>query len=269
MPRIRSIKHTFFTDERMAEFPRDVRLTFVGLITHADDDGRLKGDPRLLKGQIWPLDDDITAEVVADHLRQLADGAGARIDWYTVDGRRYVQIRNFRKHQYIQKPTTSLLPPPSGTAVEVPAPAVSATGRLPDGYSLDGRGWEGNGNGIGTGKEKSLKHPRKQRAVVSTEPERCTWLTPARDAWERRNGVGSFPFGRAAKVLAPIVEHGIPPDDMARRLGVYLDVKIHSEGGKFMTVEDFALKHEQYAGPLVVDGELTPLGRRATEPVPS
>ena len=136
MPRIRSLKHTFFSDERMARYPRDVRLTFIGLITHADDDGRLKGDPRLVKAEVWPLDDDIDAAVVSQHLSQLASGPDPRIDWYEVGGLRYIQVRNFRRHQYIQKPRASELPPPERSA-SPPEPSGSGTIPLRDGYGLD------------------------------------------------------------------------------------------------------------------------------------
>lgn len=112
MPRIRSIKPAFFSDERMAELPRDVRLTFLGLISHADDEGRLKGDVRLIKAQIWPLDDDIDLSTIESHLGMLADGAAGRIQRYEVNGRRYIQVRNFARHQYIQKKKASELPAP-------------------------------------------------------------------------------------------------------------------------------------------------------------
>lgn len=136
-PRIRSLKHTFFSDEKICEYPLAVRWTFAGLIAHADDEGRLKGDPRLVKAQVWPLDDDITAARVAEHLTRLASGPEPRIRWYKVAGRQYVEVINFKRHQYIQKPKPSELP--------APLASDSDTVRVPDDYRLDGMGLDGNG----------------------------------------------------------------------------------------------------------------------------
>lgn len=139
-PRIRSLKHTFFSDEKLAELPLAARYTFAGLIAHADDEGRLKGDPRLIKAQVWPLDDYMTSAEVANQLDALASGPDPRIRWYRVAGRQFIEIVNFRKHQYIQKPKPSELPASSSADA-----SHTDTIRLPDAYRLDGMGLDGNG----------------------------------------------------------------------------------------------------------------------------
>jgi len=96
MARIRTLKPEFFTSRSLARVPRDARFTFAGLWCHADDAGRGIADARVIKGAVWPLDDDITHEHVAGHLRAL-DGSHIRL--YEVAGEEYFQIINWEKHQ--------------------------------------------------------------------------------------------------------------------------------------------------------------------------
>lgn len=169
-PRIRSLKHTFFSDEKICEYPLAVRWTFAGLIAHADDEGRLKGDPRLVKAHVWPLDDEITAARVADHLMRLSSGSEPRIRWYRVSGRQYIEVINFKKHQYIQKPKPS----------ELPGPDMSDTDtiRVPDEYRLDGMGWEMDGKGA---ERESGRTEPIPLASASTATEPLDDPTPARE----------------------------------------------------------------------------------------
>lgn len=111
MARIRTLKPQFFLSETLASLPhRDARLTFAGLWTHCDDEGRCIDNPRLIKGALWMLDDDVTPEVVDDHLTWLEERA--LILRYRVAGKRLVQVTNWREHQPINRPTPSKLPPP-------------------------------------------------------------------------------------------------------------------------------------------------------------
>src|SRR5689334_7471693 len=111
MARIRSLKPTFWTDEKIGLLPRDVRLTFIGLISAmADDEGRMRGNPRIVRGAVYPFDDDMSPAVVEEHLAAIA-GSG-RIIRYSVNGDDFIAIRHWWTHQKIDKPQPSLLPPP-------------------------------------------------------------------------------------------------------------------------------------------------------------
>lgn len=136
MPRIRSIKPSFFKSEDVSVLPFRARLTWVGLWTHCDDAGRAKDNARLIKGDVWPLDD-VSLRDIEEDLAVLA--AHGRIVRYEVAGARYLEIVNWRDHQKIPKPTPSRLPGPEqgtivspstgqqslkeGTAVDAYAPA--------------------------------------------------------------------------------------------------------------------------------------------------
>jgi hypothetical protein len=110
MARIRSIKPQAFTSESLATRSVAARWTFAGLWTYCDDDGYGKADPRLIKGQLWPLDDDVTSKDVAGYLDELADASDPLICRYEVEGRAYLHVLSW-EHQSIQKKTKSRLPP--------------------------------------------------------------------------------------------------------------------------------------------------------------
>ncbi len=94
MTRIRTIKPEFFTDETIAQLPPLYRLAFAGLWCQADKAGRLEDRPARLKVMILPYDD----VDFGDALRVLA--AAKFVTRYTgPDGRGYLQIRSFEKHQ--------------------------------------------------------------------------------------------------------------------------------------------------------------------------
>ena len=121
MARIRSIKPEFSHSDSIAAMPRDVRLHFIQLWTYADDYGRGKDDPRVIKGAIWPLDDDVTAELVESWQSALADHG--RIVRYTVDDRRFFEIVNWMEHQKPNRRTDSKHPAPDQG---IPVQAVQA-----------------------------------------------------------------------------------------------------------------------------------------------
>jgi hypothetical protein len=112
MARIRSIKPEFFTSLSNADLTRDARLTFIGLWTHCDDDGRCIDDARLIKAAIWPLERSVKA-IEAD----LVDlEKGDKIIRYRGDGLPLLAITKWRSHQVINRPKTSRYPAPDTEA---------------------------------------------------------------------------------------------------------------------------------------------------------
>lgn len=108
MARIRSIKPELPQSESMGKVSRDARLTFILLWTLADDEGRLRGNSRMLASLLFPYDDDA---------RDLIDGWLGELDRnavicrYQVDGESFIQICKWLDHQKIDKPSRSKIPP--------------------------------------------------------------------------------------------------------------------------------------------------------------
>jgi hypothetical protein len=97
MARIRTLKPGFFKSRSLAKLPRDARLTFAGMWCEADDHGRGIADARLLKGAIWPLDDDVTFLHVSAHVDMLA--ATGHIRLYQIDDEAYYEVVKWEQHQ--------------------------------------------------------------------------------------------------------------------------------------------------------------------------
>lgn len=113
MARKRMIDPNFWIDEKLGTCDPMARFTFMGLISQADDEGRLNGHPALIKSLIFPYDYGITTEQVNEWLSALQ--TRGLIVRYEVSGQSYISIPNFLKHQTINKPTASKLPaPPDG-----------------------------------------------------------------------------------------------------------------------------------------------------------
>jgi hypothetical protein len=99
----------------MGNISRDARLTFIQLWTLADDEGRLRGNSRMLASLLFPYDDgedghvSTTAKDVEAWLVELErEGCILR---YQIESAAYVQICNWLIHQKIDKPSKSKIPP--------------------------------------------------------------------------------------------------------------------------------------------------------------
>jgi hypothetical protein len=131
MARIRTIKPEFFTSLSIADLPLTARLTFIGVWTHVDDEGRCVDDARLIKAAVWPLDDRTSADV-EDDLRRLSESS--LIIRYKVGERSFLEVSSWGEHQRINRPTPSKHPDVSQASeifgipvtVHVPKPVTSS-----------------------------------------------------------------------------------------------------------------------------------------------
>ena len=94
--RRRMIHDRFWRSEKMARLPLNARFLFVGLITNADDQGRLRGHPGLIRSDVFPLDD-IPLQDFEEWLSGLAE-VGSIIR-YEVDDVQLIQIVNWWEYQ--------------------------------------------------------------------------------------------------------------------------------------------------------------------------
>jgi hypothetical protein len=87
--------------------------------------------------------------------------------------------------------------------------------------------------------EKAMKRPVVEQA-------KATWLTPVAAAWDKEMGDGTFPFGPAAKALAPLYRKGQSPDEIGKRLGYYLRSLSRRNELKFYSLPKFASTFNQW-----------------------
>jgi hypothetical protein len=107
MARARNIKPAFFDNEDLAELPGLNRLLFIGLWCLADREGRIELRPKRIKAQLFPYDDCNVGEMLN------ALSSYKFINIYNVDGKDYLQINKWAKHQNPHhKEVASILPAP-------------------------------------------------------------------------------------------------------------------------------------------------------------
>lgn len=109
MARIRTVKPETWTSESLAQVTLSAERTFLGLLTQSDDHGRFRDNAAVIAGLLWPLRAEHTAVHVEDDLQQLGD-AGLICRYGGCDGRRYLHIVTWAKHQRIDKPSQSRVP---------------------------------------------------------------------------------------------------------------------------------------------------------------
>lgn len=101
MARIRTIKPEFWEDEKVGKLPIPCRLFFVGCWNFADDFGVIKGNPALLKSQIFPYDENLRVSEIKKWIDSLVD---ARMLVPIIhEEESYYIIRTFRSHQVLDK----------------------------------------------------------------------------------------------------------------------------------------------------------------------
>jgi hypothetical protein len=213
MARIRSVKPELRTSLTAAQWPREVRYFWVLLWGYLDDHGYGQDEPRIIKGDCFPLDDDLTASDI-DKWLELFTVSGSLCRFAAPDGRRYLHAVNWSDHQRPQHPALPRFPvcrlshetvmngshetdmrdsrdshePLSGT---IPGNAVSA-GQSSDGDSHESLTPEGEQGGVGGGGGVAREARSRKGATI----------------------LGNAILDEHRRLLKPA-----PPRDIARRLG--------------------------------------------------
>ncbi len=110
MPRRRMLDPDFWNDSRVKRLSPTERLLFIGMVSQADDDGRLLADPAFLRSKIFPYDDftleDITS--MRDHILE----TNPNLQLYQNTGEDYLYFRKWPRYQKPSHPQPSKLPKP-------------------------------------------------------------------------------------------------------------------------------------------------------------
>ena len=140
--RIRSIRPEFWSSEDIAAMDWTTRLVFIGLWSYVDDNGVGRDVEKLIVADLFPLEDDPrdTLATVSRSLARLSDGG--QITRYTADGRPYLHINAWSKHQRIDKAAKSRYPLPTSDNAE-PRETVATPSRDPLDISPIGEGEKG------------------------------------------------------------------------------------------------------------------------------
>jgi len=104
--RIRTIKGEFWTDEKVVELSAWARLMFIGLWNMADDWGLMEWSSKRAKMLLFPADE-VDVEALVDELETME-----MVTMYENDGRKYLAVNNFHRHQRTDKRGKLRFPPP-------------------------------------------------------------------------------------------------------------------------------------------------------------
>ena len=120
--RIRSVKPEWLEDERMSAASVEARLLSIALLLLADDHGRGRAHPSHVGLQVFPNDPN-ARETAGKALAELV--AIEFITIYVVRGQTYFAVRNWARHQRVDKPGAPRVPHPSeaDAAPTLPTPA--------------------------------------------------------------------------------------------------------------------------------------------------
>lgn len=111
MARGRIISSTIWENPKFAALNRRQQLLLIGLITNADDQGRLRAHPNFVRSIVFPYSN-ISARTIEDDLGRIAENKS--ILRYREEGQPYLQILNWWKHQKMDWATPSEHPAPDG-----------------------------------------------------------------------------------------------------------------------------------------------------------
>ena len=107
----RMVDASMWANEKFGELPMVARLLLIGMITIADDQGRLKANAAWLRAQIFPYDD-LGSDDIGNSLCLIADNETIKL--YEVEGKRYAQLLNWWEYQSLQYAQPSRYPRPEG-----------------------------------------------------------------------------------------------------------------------------------------------------------
>lgn len=218
--RIRSIKPDFWRSPDISCLTIEDRLLFIGLWSYVDDNGVGQDRESLVAADLFA--DDLsrhprdTLARVADGLQRLA--SAGRINRYTVDGRGYLSIDNWEKHQRIDRPNKPRYPLPTSENAQM-RDTLATPSRHPRENPLPGTGDKSN---RGT-EERNISSEASSDSSAQRPDARPNAYPPAFEDWwttypRRRNASKKD----AAKQWREATK-SIDPEELLRLTAAYAD----------------------------------------------
>jgi uncharacterized phage protein (TIGR02220 family) len=193
----RFIHPCLFTDEDVIQLDIRERYLLIGIITHADDEGRISGAPAAVKAKVFGADS-ISNDEIKEMLYNISKTLRSFI-WYEIDGKQYIQLKNWTKYQSPHYKKASCIPAfnPDTSHIcgthdaYIPHIRRISESKLPQGSGLGSGSGSGEGSGEGSGQGTgSCKQDLAQ--VVSTDvlpySEICDYLNSRAHTEFRPNG---------------------------------------------------------------------------------
>ncbi len=100
MAKARMLHKKISISQQMELLSLPAQLLFTWMISHADDDGRLRGETRYVKASVVPLKD-WSVKKIGDYLQEMV--IAELIHLWSQNGETYIEFIKWRDHQYIRK----------------------------------------------------------------------------------------------------------------------------------------------------------------------
>jgi hypothetical protein len=105
MSRNRMIKPDFWEDEKTGRLDFPEMCLYIGLWNFADDAGRFRFNPHILRSQIFPYKD-----VTIKQMEKWMESISQFLVIYQVGETLYAEVKSWNRHQTINRPSASSLP---------------------------------------------------------------------------------------------------------------------------------------------------------------
>src|SRR6187455_2984256 len=128
MARKRMLDPNIWEDENFGALTISARLLFIGMISHADDEGIGIGSAKVLKRAVFGFDEHMSDEIVEALMQEIVEKM-PNVLYYEVEGRQYFFFKNWKRYQRLHSPTPTKYPLPPGLNGKELPPSAS------DGYA--------------------------------------------------------------------------------------------------------------------------------------
>ena len=194
--RIRTIKPEFWRSDDIAALSIEDRLLFIGLWSYVEDNGVGRDEPQLIQCDLYPLDTFTEASVrVHAGLKHLSQ-QGLITRYEGPDGRKYLQVNTWDKHQKINRPSKAHLPRYDAENCTLTEPSVSTHCTLTEASLPE----QGTGNREqGTGKPTLLDPSREIELAESASAETQTVAADAAPATANATSVEAKNLSKTSK----------------------------------------------------------------------
>ena len=169
--RIRTIKPEFWRSEDIAALSIEDRLLFIGLWSYVEDNGVGRDEPQLIQCDLYPLDTFTEASLRTHGGLMRLSKQGLITRYEGPDGRRYLQINSWDKHQKINRPSKPRFPQYNAENCTLTEPSLSPHYTLTEGSLPE----QGTGNREqGTGRLTLLGPSHETEHAESASAETVT-----------------------------------------------------------------------------------------------
>ena len=166
--RIRTIKPEFWRSEDIAALSIEDRLLFIGLWSYVEDNGVGRDEPQLIQCDLYPLDTFTEASLRTHGGLMRLSQQGLITRYEGPDGRKYLQVNSWDKHQKINRPSKPRFPQYNAENCTLTEGSLSPHCTLTEGSLPE----QGTGNREqGTGKHTLLGPSHKTEPAESASAE--------------------------------------------------------------------------------------------------